>query len=57
MLAYVDDLVFIVEDRKTDALKHKTEEVFRRVDTWMSTNKLKLPPEKTEAIIFLGGDM
>lgn len=52
-IAYADDLVLIVKERKKDLLEYKTEEAIRRIHNWMTENKLKLAPEKTEAINFL----
>lgn len=55
MIAYADDLAVLVADEKVPTSKKKADAVITLIEDWMKGNRLKLTPEKTEAIIFRKG--
>lgn len=53
-IGFADDLALLVSADDKNTLERNTNYCLRRINTWMLDNKLKLAPEKTEAIILKG---
>lgn len=53
-VAYADDLALVVCANGKEALIGRVNGSLRRIAGWMETNKLRLAPEKTEAVILKG---
>lgn len=53
-VAYADDLALVIVDKDEEILEKKANESIEKVERWMEERKLKLAPEKTEAILLIG---
>ncbi|CAH2006852.1 unnamed protein product [Acanthoscelides obtectus] len=53
-IAYADDLGIIAEANYSKELEIITNEALTRISKWMAANKLRLAPQKTEAVILKG---
>ncbi|CAH2005808.1 unnamed protein product [Acanthoscelides obtectus] len=53
-IAYADDLAIIAKANYSNELEIITNEALARISEWMAANKLRLAPQKTEAVILKG---
>lgn len=52
-IAYADDLALLVTGRTMEALEATAQEALDAIEYWMRRNRLKLAPEKTEAVMLV----
>lgn len=55
VIGYADDIVVVGEDCDWEELVHKINTAIARIGRWMRENRLKIAPEKTEAILLRFG--
>lgn len=54
-MGYADDLGIVVVDKDIRTLERKANQAIDNITEWLSSRRLKLAPQKTEAVLLVGG--
>lgn len=54
LIGYADDLAVVITARTAERMEELANKTMEKITHWMVKNKLKIAPEKTEAVILVG---